>query len=190
MGCGWPLRETAVQAKLAGIAEVSDVTLLNRFRPAEDWLRQVCRQLWKDNGVNWEPALKGRPVRLVDAATAREPGQTGGPWRIHYRLRLPTLACDHCELTPARGKNAGEKLGRFLFPAGALVLADAGSSHPPGVAAVVRQHADVCVRLNPSSWPSLFLYQRPGGRIQAHAHVRVLPDHGGHTRRVAIASIG
>jgi hypothetical protein len=29
VGCGWSLRETAVQAKLAGIADVSDVTLLN-----------------------------------------------------------------------------------------------------------------------------------------------------------------
>lgn len=30
VGWGWSLRETAVQAKLAGIADVSDVTLLNR----------------------------------------------------------------------------------------------------------------------------------------------------------------
>ena len=30
VGTGWSLRETAVRAKLAGIAEVSDVTLLNR----------------------------------------------------------------------------------------------------------------------------------------------------------------
>ena len=40
VGCGWSLRETAVQAKLAGIASVSDVTLLNRLRDAENWLRQ------------------------------------------------------------------------------------------------------------------------------------------------------
>jgi len=32
VGCGWSLRETAVQAKLAGIAKISDVTLLNRLR--------------------------------------------------------------------------------------------------------------------------------------------------------------
>jgi hypothetical protein len=31
VGCGWSLRETAVQANLAGIADVSDVTLLNRL---------------------------------------------------------------------------------------------------------------------------------------------------------------
>lgn len=153
VGCGWSLRETAVQAKLAGVAEVSDVTLLNRLRQAEDWLRQLCQQLWKDNGVNLEAARQGRPVRIVDATTVKEPGKTGGQWRIHYSLRLPSLECDHFELTPALGSNAGEKLGRFAFHRGEVVLADAGYSHLPGVVAVVRQGADVCVRLNPVSLP-------------------------------------
>lgn len=153
VGCGWSLRETAVQAKLAGIAEVSDVTLLNRLRQAEDWLRQLCQRLWKDNGVNLEPALKGRPARLIDATTVKEPGKTGGQWRIHYSLRLPTLECDHFELTPARGKSAGERFGRFVFRTGEVVMADAGYSNPPGIAAVVGQGADVCVRLNPASLP-------------------------------------
>ena len=161
VGCGWSLRETAVQAKLAGIANVSDVTLLNRLRQAEDWLRQLCQQLWKDNGVNLEPALQGRPVRLVDATTVKEPGKTGGQWRIHYSLRLPALECDHFELTPARGKNTGERLGRFAFHAGEVVMADAGYSHPPGIAAVVRQGADVCVRVNPASLPLWEERRRP-----------------------------
>ncbi len=153
VGCGWSLRETAVQARLAGIADVSDVTLFNRLRQAEDWLRELCQQLWKDNGVVLQPALKGRPVRIVDATTVKEPGKTGGQWRIHYSLRLPTLECDHFDLTPVSGKNNGEKLGRFVFHAGEVVMADAGYSHPPGIAAVARQGADVCVRVNPASLP-------------------------------------
>lgn len=161
VGCGWSLRETAVQAKLAGIADVSDVTLLNRLRQAEDWLRQLCQQLWKDNGVNLEPALKGRPVRLVDATVVREPGKTGGQWRIHYSMRLPSLECDQFDLTPVQGKNTGERLGRFALQAGELVLADAGYSNPPGIAAVVGQGADVCVRLNRWSLPLLDEKGRP-----------------------------
>jgi Transposase DDE domain len=153
VGCGWSLRETAVQAKLAGIAAVSDVTLLNRLRQAEGWLRELCQQLLRDNGIDLQPALKGRPVRIVDATTVKEPGKTGGQWRIHYSLRLPTLECDHFDLTPVRGKNNGEKLGRFVFHAGEVVMGDAGYSHPPGIAAVVRQGADVCVRVNPASLP-------------------------------------
>jgi hypothetical protein len=108
------------------------VTLLNRLRQAEDWLRQLCQQLWKDNGVNLEPALKERPVRLVDGTVVKEPGKTGGQWRIHYSIRLPSLECDHFDLTPVKGKNTGEKLGRFTFRAGELVLADAGYRHRGG----------------------------------------------------------
>ena len=161
VGCGWSLRETAVHAKLAGIADVSDVTLLNRLRQAEDWLRQLCQRIWKDNGVDLEPALKGRPVRLVDATVVREPGKTGSQWRIHYSMRLPSLECDHFDLTPVEGDNTGERLGRFTFQAGELVLADAGYCHPPGIAAAVRQGADVCVRLNRSSLPLLDAKDRP-----------------------------
>ena len=153
VGCGWSLRETTVQAKVAGIADVSDVTLLNRLRQSEDWLRQLCQQLWKDNGVSLEPALKGQPVRLVDATVVKEPGQTGGQWRIHYSMRLPSLECDHFDLTPVRGKSTGERMGRFALQAGELVLADAGYCNPPGIAAVVKQSADVCVRLNRTALP-------------------------------------
>lgn len=153
VGCGWSLRETAVQAKLAGIADVSDVTLLNRLRQAEDWLRLLCQRLWKDNGVDLEPALKGRPVRVVDATVVREPGKTGGQWRVHYSMRLPSLECDHFDLTSVEGENTGEKLGRFALQAGELVLADAAYCNPPGVAAAVEQGADVCMRLSRLSLP-------------------------------------
>lgn len=66
VGMGWSLRETAVRAKLAGIADVSDVTLLNRLRQSEGWLRELCQQLWKETGVDLAPAIAGYPVRLVD----------------------------------------------------------------------------------------------------------------------------
>ena len=153
VGCGWSLRETAVQAKLAGIADVSDVTLLNRLRQSEEWLRQLCQQLWKDNGVNLEPAVKGQPVRILDATVVKEPGKTGGQWRIHYSMRLPSLECDQFEITPVEGKGTGEGLGRFKFQSGELVLADAGYSQAPGIAKVVGQGADLCVRLNRRTLP-------------------------------------
>jgi hypothetical protein len=155
VGCGLSLRETAVHAKLAGIADVSDVTLLNRLRQSEEWLRQLCQQLWKENGVNLEPALKAMPVRLVDATVVKEPGKTGSQWRIHYSIRLPSLECDHFDLTPVKGDRTGERLDRFEVQAGELVLADAGYSNPPGIASVVGRGADVCVRLNRSALPLL-----------------------------------
>src|SRR5450755_668920 len=160
VGHGWSLRETVVQTKLAGIAEVSDVALMDRLRLAEPWLRSLCEHLWKANGVKLEPALNRMVVRVVDATIVKEPGKTGSQWRIHYSLRLPGLECDHFELTPARGKGTGEKLGRFTFQAGELILADAGYSHPAGVAAVVAGKAGLCVRLNPLSLPFQCRHQR------------------------------
>jgi Transposase DDE domain len=149
VGCGWSLRETAVQAKLAGLAAVSDVTLLNRLRDAENWLREMCQRLWKENGVELQPGFGGRPMRLLDATVVREPGKTGSQWRIHYSLRLPTLECDHFDLTSNQGKGVAEQFGRFRFQPGELVLADAGYCRPAGIAAVVDSQAEVCVRLNP-----------------------------------------
>lgn len=150
VGCGLSLRETAVEASLGGLAEVSDVTVMNRLRDAEPWLLELCRLLWKENGVDLENGVLGRPARLLDATIVREPGQSGSQWRLHYSLRLPKLACDHFELTPTRGQGVAERFGRFKFKAGELVLGDAGYCHAAGIAAIAGQKADVCVRLNPN----------------------------------------
>ncbi len=149
VGCGLSLRETSVQARLDGIAEVSDVALLKRLREAEIWLRQMCEAMLKDGGIILEPSVAGRAVRVLDATIVREPGKTGSQWRLHYSLRLPTLECDHFELTPTRGAGVAERFGRFGFQGGELILADAGYCHAAGIAAVVAAKADVCVRLNP-----------------------------------------
>jgi len=162
VGCGWSLRETAVQAKLAGLAAISDVTLLNRLRDAEAWLRQLCELLLREQGVELESTIAGRRVRLLDATVVSEPGPTGSQWRIHYSLRLPSLECDHFVLTSTRGAGTAEGFANFPFQARELVLADAGYSHPRGIQ-VIREHgAEVCVRLNPHALP---LYNEAGERL-------------------------
>jgi hypothetical protein len=176
VGLGWSLRETAVRAKLAGIAEVSDVTLLNRLRQSEGWLREMCQQLWIENGVDLTPAIGGYPVRVVDGSVVKEPGKTGSQWRLHYSLRLPSLECDEFILTPAHGEGNGDRLGRFHFRAGELILADAGYSNPAGVAAVQKQRAEICLRLNPRMLPLLDERGRPLALLE---RLRTLsrPDH-------------
>jgi hypothetical protein len=171
VGSGWSLRETAVRAKLAGIAEVSDVTLLNRLRQSESWLQELCRQLWKDNGVDLPPTIAGYPVRVVDGSVVKEPGKTGSQWRLHYSLRLPSLECDELILTPAHGKGNGDQLGRFHFRKEELILADAGYSKPPGVAAVHQKGARLCVRLNPGT---LSLSDEGGHRLALRALLRTI----------------
>jgi len=171
VGCGWSLRETAVRAKLAGIADVSDVTLLNRLRQSAEWLRRLCQQLWTEAGVELEPPLREWPIRVLDATVVREPGKTGSQWRIHSSMRLPSLACDHFDLTPVEGAGTGERLGRFQFHKGELVLADAGYSHPAGVVSVHRHGAYLCVRLNPKALP---LQQANGMRFPVLSKIKML----------------
>ena len=175
VGCGWSLRETVVQAKLAGLAEVSDVTLLNRLRDAEAWFRQLCELLLLELGVTLKPSVGGRSVRLLDATVVSEPGKTGSQWRIHYSLRLPTLECDHFVLTSTKGAGAAERFAQFKFQAKDLVLADAGYSHQLGIQSVVEQNAAVCVRLNPYALP---LYDKAGGRIDLTARLSGLATPG------------
>jgi hypothetical protein len=171
VGKGYSLRETAVQAKLAGLAEVSDVTILNRLRQAEDWWRLLCQLLLEENGVALPDEPRGRRVRLLDGTLVTEPGRTGSVWRIHYSVRLPSLICDHLALTATRGKGTAETLHRFPAARGDLVLADRGFCTPPGIESLRQQGADVIVRWRSTSLP---VYAPDGERLDLLARLRML----------------
>jgi len=150
VGCGYSLRETTVRARAAGLAEVSDVTLLNRLRQAESWLQPLCQALLVESGVRWSGTPSRRRLRALDGTVIKEPGPTGSHWRIHYSLRLPELTCDQLVIASRKGAQTAENLERFLVAAGDLLLADRGYCHPAGVARVRGQGGDIIVRLNSS----------------------------------------
>ena len=149
---GLSLEQTAVRARELGLAQISGVALFKRLRRAEAWLSDLCRYLLAEQqrrlgrGV-WPLHYR---VRAIDATDIQEPGSTGTAWRIHYSIRLPELICDHYELTDARG---GEKLGRFEFAKGDLVLVDRGYSHRAGAAKVLQSGAALLLRWNPATFP-------------------------------------
>jgi len=174
VGCGYSLRETAVRARAAGWAEVSDVTLLNRLRQAEGWLQHLCQALLEESGVHWRGPQPRRRLRAVDGTVIKEPGPTGAHWRIHYSLRLPELACDQWVITSRKGTQTAENLERFPVAPGDLILADRGYCHPAGVARVRRQGADIIVRLN-SAVP---LFDADDQRFPLLAELRRLPAAG------------
>jgi hypothetical protein len=153
VGKGYSLDETAVRMKNAGLAEISGVTVWQRLRQAESWLHGMCVALAQESG--WEVPFEAHEwkVRAVDSTLVKEPGRRGSQWRIHYSLRIPSLLCDHFELTPTKGAGTGERLERASAEPGDLVLADRGFCKPPGIVAVAQQGAAVIVRLNTSSLP-------------------------------------
>ena len=175
VGKGYSLRETAVQARQSGLANVSDVTILNRLRQAESWWKLLCQLLLQESGVDLPDGPGGRRVRLLDGTLVKEPGRTGSQWRIHYSLRVPSLLCDHLAITSTCGKGTGETLHRFLAHPGDLVLADRGFCSPPGIAALQQQGADVVVRWHSSRLP---LYNSSGDRFHLLPRLNRLPEPG------------
>ena len=162
VGKGYSLRETVVRAKATGIAQVSDVALMKRLQKAEEWLRRMCLSLLQESGWEMPAETRGYNVRALDGTLVKEPGRNGSLWRIHYSVRIPSLVCDHLELTPVKGAGTGEGLGRFAASPGDLVLADRGFCKPSGVEALHRQGAVVMVRLNSSALP---LWSKEGSRF-------------------------
>lgn len=155
VGKGYSLRETVVRAKAGGLAEVSDVALMKRLQKAEGWLRGLCVSLLEEAGWEVPSEVRGFNVRALDGTLVKEPGRFGSQWRIHYSVRIPSLVCDHFEVTSVKGAGTGESLGRFVAGAGDLVLADRGFCKGPGIEALHRQGAAVMVRLNTSALPLL-----------------------------------
>jgi hypothetical protein len=187
VGKGYSLRETAVRAKAAGLAQVSDVALLHRLRKAEGWLRWLCGQLVAES--EWElPAdTRGRNVRALDGTLVKEPGQRGDQWRIHYSLQIPSLVCDHVEITSTQGTGVAETLARFAARPGDLVLADRGFCKAPGIFALHSQGGDIIIRVNTAS---LSLWERGGKRFPLLGRLRSLPGFTAGEWPVAVRSAG
>ena len=160
VGPGYSLRDTAVRARLAGWAAVSDVALLKRLRKSRDWLRGMCLALLRESGWRMEMDTRGWSIRVLDGTIIREPNR-GGRFRIHYSLRLPTLACDHLAVPPVKGAGNGEKLTRFPVAPRDLLLAHGGFSQAGAVQAVVAPRGAVLIRLNAHTMPLYTAQEQP-----------------------------
>jgi len=156
IGCGHSMRETVTRAKLANLADISDVGFLRRLRKARDWLHSMCVALFEEQGVvlHTDSDLQ---VRLFDATNVKEPGKTGSLWRIHYSIQLPSLTCDFFKLTATKGKGTGESFFQYSIKKGDHIIADRGYSTASGIHRVVSKGAHVMVRVNTQSLPILNL---------------------------------
>ena len=175
VGRGYSLRETAVRAKLAHWADVSDVALLKRLRKSEDWLRALCVELLLENSVKWGKEAASSRIRIVDGTIVKEPGRTGSQWRILYSLQLPNLRCDYFEVTATLGEGSGESLNRLSVHPQEIILADAGYCSISGIEHVHRRGADVLVRVNPQSFVA---YSPNGKRMALLPRLRTLSKEG------------
>lgn len=137
------LRDTAAQARAAGIASMSPVALLKRVRRSGDWLAwlggELCRPLREEPRV-----AHGFRLRVVDGTTVQGPAATTTGWRLHFVLDLRSLSCDWYELTD---RFVGESLARVPVHAGDVLLADRNYLRPDGVRTVVDAGGHLVVRV-------------------------------------------
>jgi hypothetical protein len=161
------LRETALLAAEAEMADVSNVALLRRFVKAEPWIGALLGEYLLGEKT---PAERALPIRLLDASSLNRPGTKASDLRLHLSLTLRTHTIDSVELTDATG---GETLERFDFRAGELVIADRGYAHRAGLNHVVKSGAYFLVRI---PWNNVPLEDAEGEPLDIPAALETLEE--------------
>lgn len=168
--CDFSLRETAAWAASVGLADVSDVALLKRFRQCPDWLGHLLSAKIAERAQWRPPSCRGWRVKLFDGSGVKPPGAGSSYWRIHLGFDLQRMTIDQVEITDSKG---GESLQRFNLAEGDLAVADRGFAHRAGMLAVAESGAGFLVRL---PWNNVPLQQRDGQPWELFTFLRALPD--------------
>lgn len=138
------LRGTAAWAEAVGLASVSDVALLGRFRNTTAWLTRLIDRLLQ---ARCPKAAQGRLIRLLDGTVVTQAGRkarnTNDLWRVHAAFCLPQERFDHLELTDQSG---GERLDRIPVIRGEIRIADAAFLQVDQIGEVMQAGADVLIR--------------------------------------------
>jgi len=137
------LKDVAAWARSQRLAEITGPGLFYRLREAEVWLQELLAKTLAGD-VRCGPA--GLRLRIVDATVLNGPGAAGTEWRAHVMVDPATGKFLSVELTNASG---GERLARYPFTAGDIVLGDRAYATARGLEAIKAAQADVVVRLNP-----------------------------------------
>jgi DDE family transposase len=162
-GCGMSLRETCAWAEVAGLARLSDPSLIERLCKASPWLGDIVAALLCEQARMPSGRWSGYRLRALDATSICEPGADRTTWRLHVGYDLATGQVDHVELTDGRG---AESLRRLNYQPGEIVLADRYYARPRDLRPVIEDGAHFIVR---TGWNSLRLLQPDGGAFDLFA---------------------
>ena len=159
--------DTAALAAEAGLADVSDVALIKRIAKAGDWMGALLSEQLVDREMSFSGPVR---VRLLDATSINRAGKKGIDYRVHLGMDLGSNRTDSIELTTVK---EGEKLERFSFRAGEIVLGDRGYGQRPGLAKLVDQGVFFVI---PFAWSNVPLETLDGDPFDLFAALRSLPD--------------
>jgi len=157
---GLSLRSVASHATEAGIAELCDVSLLDRLRQAGDFFADVLDHLLADR--RGEPSGSGCPrlslprLSLVDGSTVSRPGSDGSDWRLHARYEPACGGFTDLVITEAR---TAEALCCIAVRPGDVMVQDRGYARVRNFVHARANGADFITRIG---WRSVRLFNDAG----------------------------
>jgi hypothetical protein len=181
--CGMSLRETCAWAAAAGIASLSDPSLIERLANAATWLGDVVGALIAEQAKVPAGRWAGHRLRALDGTSICQPGADRTTWRLHVGYDLATSQIDHIELTDGRG---AETLRRLTYQAGDIALGDRYYARPRDLRPVIDAGADFIVRtgwnslrlLHPDDGASFELFAALAAQAEQEGEIRVRVDEG------------
>ena len=163
---GLSLRAVASFATEAGIAELCDVSLLDRLRNSGDFLADVLDRLLADS--RGDMPTDGRlQLSLVDGSTVSLPGSDGSDWRLHARYEPARGRFTDLTITEA---TTAEALSCVMVRPGDVVVQDRGYARVRNFAHAHSNGADFITRIG---WRSVRLFDAAG---QGFDLLAALPD--------------
>ena len=165
---GLSLRGVASHATEAGIADLCDVSLLDRLRHAGDFFADVLDHLLASR--RGEVASEGRPgFSLVDGSTVSLPASEGSDWRLHARYEPARGGFTDLVITEAR---TAEALCCVAVRPGDILVQDRGYARVRNFAHAQANGADFITRIG---WRSVKLFDLAG---QSFDLLAALPERG------------
>src|SRR5208282_3330414 len=167
------LRSTAAWATATGLADLSNVALLQRLRRCGDWLALLVGEAL---AAAVPQASRGRLIRLIDATTVPKAGalakRQNKLWRIHSAFDLPSERFGFFELTDEKG---GERLDRTPVVEGEIRIGDRAYLQPDRMGDILDAGADFVVR---AGWKNARWLGANGKPIDLLAVLRKGTKHG------------
>jgi hypothetical protein len=175
-GCGMSLRETCAWAEAAGIASLSDPSLLVRLVKAAPWLGNLVTAVIAAQAKVPAGRWAGYRLRALDGTSICQPGADRTTWRLHVGYDLATGQVDQLELTDVHG---AENLQRLSYAPGDIVMGDRYYARPRDLRPVIDAGADFIVR---TGWNSLRLLQPDGEPFDLFAALAAQVEQEGEVR--------
>jgi IS4 transposase len=167
---GHSLRSLAALAAGHGIADVSDVALLERLKHTADWLQALCAEALGRVAKVIGAGTTGRPIRIVDSSRLEGPGRR--VWRLHLCYDAGQARTVDAAITTTK---EGDRLDRLTVTPGEIRIGDRAFARPNRIKNALAEGSDVLVRL---TWNSLKMTDASGQPIDWMKLFKTASEHG------------